>query len=183
MHNNILDQNNCVLLVIDMQEKFKNIIQNPDQVINNISTLVKAANILDIPVIYTEQYPKGIGPTVDILKKDFSRATYFEKIFFSCCKDINFMDYLKSLQKKQVIVCGIEAHICVNNTVHDLLSAGYSPHVMSDAISSRSELNLRVGIEKMRDSGAIISCVEMALFEIMKLSKHENFKEIQKLII
>lgn len=183
MHKNILDEHNCVLLIIDIQEKFKDIIQDAEVVIKNMSRLIKAANILKIPVIYTEQYPQGIGPTVEVLKEDLASASYFEKIYFSCCKDNNFMGHLKLLNKKQVLVCGVETHICVNKTVHDLLEAGYSAHVIRDAVSSRSELNLQVGIDKMRDSGAIISCVEMALFEIMMHSKHEKFKEVQKLII
>lgn len=183
MHKNILNQNNSVLLVIDIQEKFRTIIPQGGELIENSLKLIKTAKLLDMPVIYTEQYPKGVGKTVEELLPELERANYFEKIHFSCCGNQEFVDYLKSLNRKQVIVCGIEAHICVNQTVHALLELGFYPHVIKDATFSRFPSNAEIGLNKMSQAGAVISCVEMALFELMVTSKHKNFKEIQKLII
>ncbi|MEW5820740.1 MAG: hydrolase [Cyanobacteriota bacterium] len=183
MHKKILDQNNSLLLIIDIQEKFKNIIYNSEKVIENTIKLVKTANWLEIPVVYTEQYPKGIGPTVEEIKQHLDKAKYFDKLTFSCCGNTEFISYLKSTGKNQIIVCGIETHICVNQTVHGLLENNFIPHLIIDAVGSRVIENLEVGINKMRDSGAVISCLEMCLFELMDNSKHPYFKDIQKLII
>ena len=183
MHKNTLDLNNTVLLVIDIQEKIKSAMLNIEKVIENTSRLIKAANILEIPVIYTEQYPKGLGKTVESLKVLLDNAKGFEKVGFSCCIDTEFCNYLKSLNRKQVIICGIESHVCVCQTVHDLLADNYAPHIISDAVSSRAEENYKVALNKMNRSGAVISSVEIALFELIRGSNHPNFKEVQKLIM
>ena len=183
MHKNILDDNNCALLIIDIQERFQPIIPDFNTLVENTIKLIKTAKMLNIPIIYTEQYPKGIGPTVKELIQYLDDASRFEKLTFSCCKEPSFKEHLKSLNKHQVIVCGIEAHICVNQTVHDLLAANYVPHLIQDAAFSRFPENKEIGINKMRSSGSVISCIEMCLFELMQHSKHPHFKEIQKLIV
>lgn len=183
MHKNVLDQENSILLVIDVQERFKDIIFQSEELIQNISKLIQAAKLLNIPIVCTEQYPKGLGNTVEPLKKDLGNATYFEKINFSCCRDSKFVDHLKALNRAQVIVCGIEAHVCVNQTVHDLLENDFTVHLIKDAVSSRNPVNIDIAVNKMRDSGAVISCLEIALFELLVSAKHEKFKDIQKLVI
>jgi len=183
MHKNFLNINNTALLIIDIQEKFKSAMYNVDNVIESTSRMVRAANILNIPVIYTEQYPKGLGNTVELIQDNFENAKRFEKVGFSCCMDNEFCSYLETLKRKQILICGVEAHVCVCQTVLDLLDKGYTPHIIVDAISSRALDNCNIAIEKMISSGAVISTVEIALFELIKGADHPNFREIQKLII
>jgi nicotinamidase-related amidase len=182
MHRNVLDINKSVLVVVDIQEKFVSAIHEADRVINNTTKLIQAANMLKIPVICTEQYPRGLGHTVDSLKEYLTEASFFEKTTFSCCHDDEILKYMNSLNKKQVIVTGIECHVCVNQTVHDLLYLDYIPHVIADAVSSRHPYNYEMGLQKMQNSGAVISTTEIALFECLKNAKNEKFKDIQKLI-
>ncbi len=183
MHKNVLSINNSLLLVVDVQEKFKKAMNNSDKVIENISKLIKIANTLEIPVVYTEQYPEGLGKTVERLLKDLHQAAYFEKIAFSCCEDTAFKLYVKESQRKQIIVTGIESHVCVSQTVHDFLAENYQVHVIADAVSSRTPFSIETGLNKMKQGGAILSSVEIALFELLKTSKHPQFRELQKLII
>ncbi len=125
----------------------------------NISIMVEASKILKLPVIVTEQYPQGLGNTVAEISACLGEHKQFEKSCFSCCQSQGFMAGLASENRKQVIVCGIEAHVCVNQTVHDLLENGYKVHLITDAISSRSQKNKEVGIKKMCASGAVLSSV------------------------
>jgi nicotinamidase-related amidase len=182
-HPNILDAKHAAFLVIDMQEGFRGIIPDFAQVAANIGVFLRGAKILDVPVIVTEQYPKGLGRTAEeiLFALDPEHAP-LEKTAFSSCGAAGFLASLKELDIKQVIVCGIEAHICVNQTTHDLLDAGFQVHLLADCISSRYQYNKRIGIKKMARSGALLSSVEMALFELMRDSKHEHFKEIQALV-
>lgn len=183
MHKKLLKQDDAVLLIIDVQEKFKKAMPNYEEIVHNVATLAKAAQILELPVVYTEQYPKGLGATVEEVKKHLDGAKYFEKNQFSCCKDEYLMEYMEKLGRKQVIVCGLETHVCVSQTALDLLHFELQPHIIKDAVVSRSKENKKIGIEKMVNAGAIISCVEMALFELMKSAKHQCFKDVQKLIV
>lgn len=183
MHKNSLNIENSVLVIIDIQEKFMNVIYDAQKVIENSKKLIKAASILDIPVIITEHYPKGLGHTVNELFIVANKQTVLEKTTFSCYKDPEFASHLKHLKRKQVIITGIEAHVCVNQTVLDLLTDNYQPHLIADAISSRCQDNAEIALEKMINAGAIVSSVELALFELLKDAKHPNFKEIQKLIL
>ena len=182
-HPNILDKNQTVLVVVDLQEAFRSPIPDFAEIVVRTSLAVRGFSILDIPIIVTEQYPKGLGRTVEEIKLCLpDNAEIIEKTTFSSCGANSFSDKLKSLNAKQIVLCGIEAHICVNQTAHDLLSEGYQVHLLQDCVSSRTTHDKHTGIEKMRLSGVIPSNVEMALFELMRDSRHEKFKEIQALI-
>ncbi len=174
---------NSVLLVIDIQEKFLPVIAEPKRLVFKSKTLIQAAALLDFPIVVTEQYPKGLGPTVkellDVLPEGAARL---EKTSFGCLGDPKIANRLKSIGRKQVIVCGIESHVCVNQTVHQLIDAGYEAHLVSDAVSSRSRENRDLGIRKMEQAGAVPACVESVLFELMDDAKHPEFKTIQALI-
>ena len=178
----LLDSNNSLLLVIDIQERLvasldKNII------ISRVGKLVDAANILGIPVIASEQYPKGLGNTVPVISQKFSQGTeVVEKTSFSLLREEGFLDKIKSYGKKQIIICGIETHICVNQTAAELLEAGFEVVVAKDACASRNKYEFKQGIEAMHDNGAKISCIEIILFEWLRTAKHPNFKEVQALI-
>ncbi len=170
------------MLIIDVQESFRKIIPDFDNLTRNISILLEASKVLHLPVIVSEQYPKGLGNTVSELSSCLGEHEKFTKQEFSCCQQEGFTDFLSSLGRKQIIVTGIETHVCVNQTVHDLLTQGYSPHVVFEATTSRSAKNKEIGLEKMSSAGAIISSNEMALFELLKDSSHKSFKAVQNLI-
>jgi nicotinamidase-related amidase len=174
----LLDQANAIVLIIDIQEKLLSAVYNK-KVSDAASKLVQAAKILNIPVIITEQYPKGLGETVSEIK-DFAEARYFEKTKFSAFDEIK--DALKATGRKQVIICGIEGHICVHQTTDSLLANGYQVHVVKDATGSRNEFELEQGMNRMERNGATITCLEIALFEILKGAKHPDFKAVQGLI-
>lgn len=170
------------MLIIDVQESFRKHIQDFADLTRNISILVEAAKILKVPVIVTEQYPQGLGTIVSEIAACLGEHQHFEKSCFSCCQQEDFMTALEALDRRQVIVTGIEAHVCVNQTVHDLLTDGFAPHIITDAVSSRSNKNKEIAFEKMFASGAVPSCVEMALFEMLKNSGTQTFKAVQRLV-
>jgi nicotinamidase-related amidase len=181
-HPKLLDRQNTVLLIIDAQESFRKPIPDFANLARDISILVEASKILKLPVLVTEQYPDGLGKTVAEIAACLGNHQKFEKKSFSCCQQPDFVEALAAHGRKQVIVAGIEAHVCVNQTVHDLLSLEYSPHLVVEAISSRSARNKEIGIEKMVTSGAVISSLETALFELLIESGTETFKSVQRLI-
>jgi len=178
----MLDRQQALLLIVDVQEAFRKILPDAADLSRNISIMVEAAKILDVPVFVTEQYPKGLGKTFPEIMTVVAEHQYFEKNAFSCCGAAGFLDALKNTGRKQVVVCGIEAHVCVNQTVHDLLQSGYDVHLLTDVVSSRLPSNKAVGIEKMVASGAVRSCLEMALFEMLVESGNDTFKSVQRLI-
>lgn len=183
MHQNILELSRSALLIIDMQEAFRASIPDFDACVNRIAVATRGAQLLNLPIVVTEQYPKGLGHTAsEILDVLPGNIEIIEKTTFSSCGAQNFHSQLRQLETKQVLVAGIEAHICVNQTVHDLLASGFQVHLLADCISSRKETDRFVALKKMQSSGAIPSSVEMALFELMRDAKHEQFKAIQGLI-
>lgn len=179
---NILNKEDSVLVIIDIQEKLVAALDK-DIVVKRAAILAQAANILGIPVLVTEQYPKGLGNTVEDVKKHLSDETpIIEKTAFSALQAEGFSEKLKSLGKKQVVVCGIETHVCVHQSVADLLNEGYEVYVAKDACASRNKYEFKQGIERMMENGAKITCLEIILFEWLKDAKNPKFKEIQVLI-
>src|SRR5574344_232525 len=180
---NVLEKDNSLLLIIDEQEKLVTALDK-DIAIKNTTILAKAAKILGIPAIVTQQYPKGLGETITELKGILPENTkYFDKTSFSAVKESGFLELIKSYGKTQIVICGIETHICVHQTTADLLDAGFEVYVAKDACASRAKYEFKQGIERMQENGAKITCVEIALFEGLKSSKAEHLKEIQDLII
>ena len=182
-HQSILDKNKAVLVVIDFQEAFRSAIPDFSLVASRISMAVRGFQILDVPVVVTEQYPKGLGRTAEeILFTLPSEFEVVEKTAFSSCGALSFKERLQLLNASQIVLCGVETHICVNQTAHDLLNEGYQVHLLTDSVASRFSQDKQAGIAKMQMSGVIASSMEMTLFELMRDSKHEQFKEIQNLI-
>ena len=182
-HQNTLELSKSALVVIDMQEAFRNSIANFTAIAQQIAKMVQGATILGLPVLITEQYPKGLGHTApEIVAVLPPAAEVVEKTSFSSCGAAPFQAQLAQTKANQIIVCGIEAHICVNQTVHDLLSADFRVHLLTDCVGSRNPGDRKTATRKMQMSGAIFSTVEMALFELMRDAKHEQFKAIQKLV-
>lgn len=175
----ILNQNESVLLIVDIQEKLLNAVFNKDLLEKKSLIMSQACSILNIPVVVTEQYPKGLGETVNEMKVN---AQAFEKIAFSALDNEEVLKTLKGSNCKQVIVMGIETHICVHQTVCALLKEGFEVVVVKDACGSRTEEEYLSALDVMKTNGAKIKTTEMVLFELLKTAKHENFKEIQALI-
>jgi len=181
-HPALLDRNRAALAVIDVQEAFAKIIPDFGELADRVALLVEAANLLKLPVIVTEQYPKGLGRTVPAVAQHFSDGLEpIEKLSFSACGAQEFDTRLRERHAEQVILCGIEAHICVSQTAHDLLQNGYQVHLISDAVSTRLPRNREVAIHKMAKAGAVISSIEMALFELC-LAGTPEFKQMQALV-
>jgi nicotinamidase-related amidase len=181
-HQKILNKDKTALVVVDFQEAFR---QSPDfeQIASNISKIVMGFQILNLPILITEQYPKGLGRTAEeVLSIIPNHFHCIEKTSFSSCGANQFLEKLEATNTRQVLLCGLETHICVNQTAHDLLNEDFEVHILCDAVGSRTQLNKEIGLKKMLMNGVEPSCVEMALFELMKDAKHEQFKEIQKLI-
>lgn len=182
-HPNLLDSKKAALVVIDVQEGFRNAIPDFDGVAGRIATAVRGFQVLDVPVIVTEQYPKGLGATAEEIKAALQDGPEtLEKTAFSSCGAAGFVSRLEELDISQTVLCGLETHVCVNQTAHDLLTRGFQVHLLCDCVTSRFEYHRLAGLEKMKRSGVIESSTEMALFELMRDAKHEQFKAIQSLI-
>ena len=182
-HQNILELSRSALLIIDMQEAFRANLKRFKKYARRIAIAAQGAQLLNLPILVTEQYPKGLGHTAAEITAVLSPDTeIIEKTSFSSCGAANFVARLQERQISQVLVTGIEAHICVNQTVHDLVASNYQVHLLTDCITSRSKADRKIALVKMQASGAILSSVEMALFELMRDAKHEKFKAIQGLI-
>jgi nicotinamidase-related amidase len=182
-HKFVLDKNKTVLVVIDFQEAFRKAIPDFAIVASKISMATRGFQILDVPIIVTEQYPQGLGKTAEEIL--FTLPPEFEpieKTAFSSCGADAFIEKIRKLNASQIVLCGVEAHVCVNQTAHDLLDQGFEVHLLTDAVASRYAQDKQAGIAKMQMSGVIPSSMEMSLFELMRDSKHEQFKEIQNLI-
>ncbi|ACF14018.1 isochorismatase hydrolase [Chloroherpeton thalassium ATCC 35110] len=178
----MLDLDNTALVVIDVQGKLAELMHQKESLFENLARLIQGAQILEMPIILTEQYPKGLGRTIDALSSLMPAVTPVEKITFSCCANPDFSEVLRGLHRKQLLVCGIETHICVYQTTMDLLTAGYEVHIVSDAVSSRSAHNKQLGLERMKSAGAVLTGTEMALFELLHIAQGEKFKQISKLV-
>ena len=182
-HPKILDSRKTALVVIDLQEAFRAAIPDFPLVASKASLAVRGFQILELPIIVTEQYPQGLGRTAEeilfSLPDDFETV---EKNTFSSCGANSFLEKLREANIEQVVLCGLETHICVNQTAHDLLNKDFKVHILQDAVGSRFEIDKQTALEKMRSNGVVPSSVEMSLFELLRDSKHEKFKEIQDLI-
>ena len=178
----LLDEDNSLLIVIDVQEKLVSAV-NGNSVADKTAKLVNAAHILNIPIIVSKQYPKGLGNTVEKVKEVMPETAHvLEKTSFSLLKESGFLEKLKEYNKKQIVLCGIETHICVYQTAIELVNAGFEVVVVKDACASRNNYEFNLGIDSMQSGGARISCLEIVLFEWLKSAHHPKFKEVQALI-
>jgi nicotinamidase-related amidase len=178
-----LDKDNAVLVVIDVQEKLCRAMDETalEKLTGNIAILQEAARELGIPTVATEQYVKGLGETLCVLKEKLT-APALEKMTFSCCGETPFPERLKELGRKQVIVTGMETHVCVLQTVLELLDAGYHVHLVKDAVMSRRKENWQVGVKGAQAAGAVVTSTEAALFQLLRVAGTEEFKKLSKLV-
>ncbi len=182
MDARMLTPENTCLVVIDVQEKLHKLMAHREQVERNSVILVKMAQALKIPVLWCQQVPAALGPTIQPLWSLLNEQPSFDKTTFSCCGDEAFAGALEKVKPKTAIVCGIEAHVCVFQTAMDLLQKGIDVHVIVDATSSRTNENKQVALHRMGTAGVTLSSTEMCLFELLRDSKHENFRDLAKLI-
>lgn len=178
----LLGRESTLLLVVDVQERLVPVIDRHEQMIENIRRLIEGAKILSLPLLVSEQYPKGLGPTVEPLRSLFDPSRVVEKLSFSCLGDKTPAERLAACKRDTLLVCGVEAHVCVSQTVLDCLSAGYRVHVAADAVSSRAPENRRIALERMARAGAVITSTEAALFELLERAGTEEFKAVSRLV-
>lgn len=179
---NTLNADNSLVLIIDIQERLVGALDK-DIVVSKAVKMASAAKVLRIPVMVTEQYPKGLGNTVPMLKEVLAADTLVvEKTSFNALLEDGMAEKIASYGKKQIVIFGIETHICVHQTAAALIEAGYDVYVIKDACASRNKYEFKQGIDIMQQNGAKISCVEIALFEWLKGAKNPKFKEVQALI-
>ena len=178
-----LDRNAAVLVVIDVQEKLCRAMDEKilDRLTGNIGVLQEAARELGIPVVVTEQYVKGLGETLSAIKEKLAEPA-LEKMTFSCCGDSAFLDKIGALKRRQVIITGMETHACVLQTVLELLDAGYTVHLVRDAVMSRRKDNWFVGLETAVAAGAVVTSTETALFQLLRVAGTDEFKKLSKLV-
>jgi len=177
----IVNKEDAVLLLVDLQEKLMQAIVTHDKIRKNISILIKAARVMDIPVILTEQYPKGLGPTLPEIKQHADEALYIEKVKFSAFGH-EMDDYLAKIDRRTIILTGVETHICVYQTARDLVANGLRVHTIIDAVGSRAESNHINGLQLMSEFGAVVNNTETVLFDMLKTASTPEFKQISALV-
>jgi len=177
---NRLSLENCIFVMIDIQDKFKGKIYNWEKIIHNANILNKAGDVMQIPLLITEQYPAGLGRTVSDIHIPLSALIYEKKKFSIFTPEIS--DWLKKQDRNQLVIFGIEAHVCVTQSCLDAIQTGYKVFLVNDAISSRTEDNKKVAIDRLHKSGCEIVSTEMILFELMQTAEFIKFKEISGLI-
>jgi nicotinamidase-related amidase len=175
-----LEAEQCALIVVDMQEKLLPPIWEKQRLVPNVQLLIRLAGILKIPSLVSTQYAKGLGNTVPEIASLLPETPSIDKLMFSCFGSDVFCSLLKRLpgQRTTVLLCGMETHICVMQTALGALREGYLVHVASDAVSSRAELNWRIGLDRMRSAGAILSSTEMMIYELLRSSSAPAFREL-----
>lgn len=182
-HPQILRKDNTTLLIVDIQERLIPAVFGIDEVVANTEKLIFGCRTLEVPIIVTEQYSKGLGPTDERIASTLGELYKpIEKMTFSCCGPDEVNDAIAATGAKQILVCGIETHVCVLQTVLDLLHRDYQVHLAADAVSSRTEANKRIALDRMGAAGAVISCTESALFELMERAGTPEFKAISKIV-
>jgi nicotinamidase-related amidase len=177
-----LNAASTALLLIDFQERLFPAMHDKDKLLRNVVKLVQGAKVLEIPILLTEQYPKGLGPTIPEIKSLIPDIKPVEKVCFNCCDEDQFCSALDGLKRKQVLIAGIEAHICVYQTALALVGAGYDVQVVGDCVASREPENKVTALSRMVGEGVSLTTMEMALFELLKEAKGDKFKQISNIV-
>ena len=178
----LLEIKDCVLVVVDVQGRLAELMDGREKLFENIRIMIKAAGILDIPVIWCQQCPEALGETVPQIKELLGGSEPVNKASFSCCGEDSFNAALGRTGRRSVLLCGIEAHICIYQTAADLSRRGSHVTVIADAVSSRRPENRQLAVERMAAMGVNIGSAEMMLFELLKTAKHPKFRDIAKLV-
>ena len=177
----MLELDNTVLVLVDLQTKLLRAIHEPDRLVAGVDRLVRGLNVLEVPILVTEQNPGGLGPTVPEIATSLA-VEPITKRSFSCCGEPEFVAAMDRLRRNQVLLAGMETHVCVYQTACDLLSAGCEVQVVADAVSSRTPKNRDVGLDRMTGAGASVTSIETVLFELMKVAEGPKFKELLRIV-
>ena len=179
-----LDTDQSVLLVVDVQDRLAKAMDQQvfSQLTGNIGILLESAAELKIPVLITEQYVKGLGETVPELLAKAAGAPRFDKMSFSCCGSQEFVEKLRATGRRQIVVVGMEAHVCVLQTALELLDAGYTVHLVQDAVMSRSKQNWKAAKGIIQQAGGVLTCTESVMFQWLTVAGTEAFKKLSKLV-
>lgn len=177
-----LSPDRAQLILVDVQGKLARMMHESDALIGQIRRLLQAARQLDIPILWAEQLPEKLGPTVPELIEVLEDVPAMTKSSFGCCGDAAMMNAIESSRRRQVLLCGIEAHVCVWQTAFELRARDFDVHLVADAVSSRSAFNRDIAWRRMEAIGVHLSTVEMVLFELMKDASHPHFRAISKLL-
>ena len=177
-----LDKEDTVLLIVDIQEKLAAVMTEKDKVVRNNLHLIELAKMIKMPVMVTEQYPRGLGATVKDIRDALPFYRPVEKMTFDCCGQPPFLEELKEHNKRNVVLTGMETHICVLQTCIGLLKGGINVHIVQDAVCSRTRENWKTGVEFMREAGAVVTSTETTLFQLLKVAGTEEFKKISQRI-
>ena len=177
-----ITKENTVGLIIDFQERLFPVMWEKEQLLKNCTTLIKGWNELGLPVVATQQYTKGLGDTVAEIKNTVPGFNFIEKRAFSCCDEPKVIEKLKELDAKNIIICGIESHVCVLQTAIDLKEAGFKPVVVADCVSSRTKENIELAKERFRFENIMMTSFESILFELTRSSGAPEFRAISKLV-
>ncbi|PSW20109.1 hydrolase [Photobacterium sanctipauli] len=178
----MLNANNTALVIVDVQGKLAQIMDNRDELFHSLETMVKGAKILDLPIVWVEQIPEKLGATIPQIADHLHDHQPIAKNSFSCYREPKFLEALEQTNCQNVLIVGIEAHICVYQTVRQLLDANYHVEVVTDAVSSRKAQNKQVALNKLEQVGASLTCTEMALFELQEVAEGERFKQILSIV-
>ncbi|MDZ7360840.1 MAG: hydrolase [candidate division KSB1 bacterium] len=181
-HATLLDRRHTALLVIDIQERVHAVMRFREAVETNAVKLIRGCQILNVPIFLTEQYPKGLGHTISSIRNALQTVLPLQKMTFSCCGSEELMAAVKEKNVRQVVLVGIETHVCVLQTALDLLANDYQVHVVRDAVSSRHELDHQTALQRLQQAGALVTTTESVLFELMGRADTAEFKEVSKLI-
>lgn len=178
----MLTMSNTVLVLVDVQDKLARLMDQHENLVTNLRKLVQGVQVLGLPILWLEQNPAGLGPTIPELAELLAAQKPIAKLSFSCCGDENFLAALRATGRRQVLLAGIEAHVCIYQTAVDLLKLGYEVEVVADAVSSRASANRELALRKLDQLGVHSTCVEMALFELLGRAVGLEFKAMLKII-
>jgi nicotinamidase-related amidase len=181
-HPSILNPHNCLVLLVDLQEPFLRNVEERERVIERSRFIAESAGILNVPILATTQYASRMGTVIPEIASLLPNAALVDKMTFSCACDDATVESIRNFDRRQILIAGVETHICVAQTALDLVQHGYQVHVAADAVSSRGMDRHKLGMEKMRDSGVIPCSAEQAVFELLYESGTEQFKSILKLV-
>ena len=170
------------LVLVDVQGKLAQSMHNKKDLFENLKKMVKGAQVLGVPILWAEQNPDGLGPTMPEIAELFTNQSPVSKFSFSCCGSDQFLKDLEAVNRKNILIVGIEAHVCVYQTSADLVNLNCDVQVVADAVASRTAENKQIGLEKSKDAGARLTSTETALFELLKEAKGDKFKEIINLV-
>ncbi len=168
--------------MVDIQERLFPHMDKGEELLRKSLILLEGLKVLDVPVLVTEQYPKGLGPTIEPVRQALEPFSAIEKRAFSCCDEPDFTSSMDPSSRNAVIICGIEAHVCIMQTVVDLLEEGFLPVVVADCTASRQPEDKQVALERMRQEGAVVTTTESILFELARVSGTDQFRSISRLV-